>query len=363
MVDSLDRVKEIMVMKEMAEPRKAYFLERGQYDMPGEQVFPNTPKGIFAFPDSLPKNRLGLSKWLTHKDHPLTARVAVNRYWQHIFGTGIVKTSEDFGNQGEIPSHPLLLDWLAINFIESGWDVKALHKLMVMSTTYQRSSLANAALLEKDKDNRLLARGPSKRLSGEMLRNNALVASGLMNPKIGGKSVKPYQPKGLWKINGATYKEDQGEKLYRKSMYTLWKRSVPHPTMATFDAPERSFCTVRRQATNTPLQALVLLNDPTYVEASRVLGHSMLSHPDVETAIAIIFRKITGRKIKDKELNVLVSLRREEYEKFTANKQKTQGWLTSGAFRVSENQDQALIAANAVVASTILNSDATITKR
>lgn len=363
MVDSIDRVKEIMVMKEMAKPRETYVLERGQYDIYGERVYPNTPNRIFAFPDSLPKNRLGLAKWITHKDHPLTARVVVNRYWQNIFGTGIVRTSEDFGNQGEMPSHPVLLDWLAVEFIQSGWDVKALHKLMVMSNTYQQSSLASDVLLERDKENRLLARGPSERLTGEMLRNNALAASGLMNYTIGGKSVKPYQPTGLWKINGASYEEDKGEKLYRKSMYTIWKRSVPHPTIATFDAPERSFCAVRRQATNTPLQALVMLNDPTYVEASRVLGHSMLSYSDTKEAIAAVFKKLTGRNILKEELGILLDLQKEEYGKFKLNKQKTIGWLNTGEFRISNSDDGALVAANAVVASTIMNSDATITKR
>lgn len=363
MVDSMDGVQEIMVMKEMAEPRETYVLERGQYDALGELVYPNTPEKIFAFPDRLPKNRLGLAQWLTHEDHPLTARVAVNRYWQNIFGTGLVRTSEDFGNQGEIPSHPALLDWLAIEFIESGWDVKALHKLMIMSNAYQQSSLASVALLERDKENRLLARGPSERLTGEMLRNNALAASGLMNYTIGGKSVKPYQPKGLWKINGATYQEDKGEKLYRKSMYTLWKRSVPHPTMATFDTPERSFCAVRRQETNTPLQALVMLNDPTYVEASRVLGNSILTYTDPKEGISNIFKKLTGRNILEKELQLLVEMQKNEYKKFRANISKAQGWLNSGEFRVSHQEDAALIAANAVVASTIMNSDATITKR
>jgi len=362
-VDTMERVKEIMVMKEMPEPRETFVLERGQYDTYAERVYPNTPEKIFPFPDSLPKNRLGLGQWITHKDNPLTARVAVNRYWQHLFGTGIVRTTEDFGNQGEMPTHPALLDWLAVTFVESGWDVKALHKLMVMSNTYRRSSLASDELMEIDRDNRLLARGPSKRLTGEMLRNNALAASGLLNNAIGGPSVKPYQPEGLWKINGAAYEEDKGEKLYRKSMYTIWKRSVPHPTIATFDAPERSFCAVRRQETNTPLQALVMLNDPTYVEASRVLGNSMLTYSDPKQGIADIFRRLTGRTITPGELQLLAELREAEYRKFKKNNSKTEGWLNSGEFRISNLEDGALVAANAVVASTILNSDATITKR
>lgn len=362
-VDSLDRIQEIMVMKEMEKSRETFVLERGQYDVNGERVYPNTPEKIFAFPDSLPKNRLGLAEWVTNKKNPLTARVAVNRYWKNIFGTGIVRTVEDFGNQGELPSHPALLDWLAIQFMESGWDVKALHKLMVMSNTYRQSSLASVDLLSMDQKNRLLARGPSKRLTGEMLRNNVLAASGLLNRKIGGKSVRPYQPAGLWKINGAVYEEDKGEKLYRRSMYTIWKRSVPHPTIATFDAPERSYCAVRRQDTNTPLQALVLMNDPTYVEASRVLGHNMLQYTDPKVAIADTFKKLTGRTVKDEELRLLVDLQTKEYEEFKKNKSKTEGWLNTGEFKISNENDEALIAANAVVASTIINSDAAITKR
>ena len=362
-VDSMDRIQEIMVMKEMEKPRETFVLERGQYDMYGERVYPNTPNKIFAFPDSLPKNRLGLAKWITNKKNPLTARVAVNRYWKNMFGIGIVRTVEDFGNQGELPSHPALLDWLAIQFMESGWDVKALHKLMVMSNTYRQSSKASEALLVRDKKNRLLARGPSKRLTGEMLRNNALAASELLNRKIGGKSVKPYQPPGLWKINGANYEEDKGEKLYRRGMYTIWKRSVPHPTIATFDAPERSFSAVRRQETNTPLQALVLMNDPTYVEASRVLGYKMLEYADIKSAIADTFKKLTGRTIENQELTLLADLQLKEYAKFKNNTSKTEGWLHTGEFKISNVNDKALVAANAVIASTIINSDAAITKR
>lgn len=361
--DSAEAVQEIMVMKEMEEPRESFVLERGLYDQYGEQVYPNTPSKIFAFPDSLQKNRLGLAQWVTSKDNPLFARVTVNRYWKNIFGTGIVRTVEDFGNQGELPSHPALLDWLALEFMESGWDVKQLHKRMVMSNTYRQSSLASEELLSMDKANRLLARGPSGRLTGEMLRNNALLASGLLNRKIGGKSVKPYQPAGLWKINGAAYEEDSGEKLYRKSMYTIWKRSVPHPTIATFDAPERSFCAVRRQETNTPLQALVLMNDPTYIEASRVMGYHMLQYSDPEEAIADTFKKLTGRSIEEAELRLLADLRREEYDKFKTHGHKTEGWLNTGEFKITDTHDEALIAANAVVASTIINSDAAITKR
>ncbi len=362
-VDSIEPIKEIMVMKEMEKPRQAYVLDRGQYDSPTDSVFPDTPERIFAFPDSLPKNRIGLSKWIMHPDNPLTARVTVNRYWQNIFGRGIVKTSEDFGNQGELPSHPKLLDWLAIEFIESGWDIKKLHKLIMMSNTYQQNSIASEALLSIDKENKLLARGPSKRLSGEMLRDNALFASGLLSKKIGGKSVSPYQPPGLWKVNGDTYHVGAGEELYRRSMYTIWKRTVPHPTIATFDAPTRDLCTTRRQETNTPLQALVLLNDPTFIEASRVLGKKMTTYKDLNESISKAFRKLTGRAINTNELEVLKNLHNSELEKFRKNEAKALGWISLGEHQLVQNDDKALIAANAVIASTIINSDAFITKR
>ncbi|MCF7567644.1 DUF1553 domain-containing protein [Sabulilitoribacter arenilitoris] len=362
-VDSVEQIQEVMVMKEKKEPTQSYILERGIYDAYGEAVFPNVPEKLMPMPKDYPKNRLGFAKWLFHKDHPLTARVAVNRFWQHYFGNGLVKTSEDFGNQGEMPTHPELLDWLSLHFMESGWDVKALQKLIVMSNTYQQSSVVSKQLYEIDKENRLLARGPSKRLSGEMLRDNVLAGSGLLNKKIGGESVKPYQPDGLWRVNNASYKQDKGDKLYRRSMYTIWKRSVPHPTISTFDTPSRSVCTIRRQETNTPLQALVMLNDPTFIEASKVIGEKMLSYSNTKEAISWVFRQLTGRQIKPKEIAILVELQKEEYQKFQSNKSKIKGWINAGAYQIKKNKDLALIAANAVVASTIMNSDATITKR
>ncbi len=362
-VDSVENIQEIMVMKETKEPVQTYILERGVYDAKGKKVFPNIPERILPMPEDYPKNRLGFAKWLFDEKNPLTARVAVNRIWQHYFGTGLVKTSEDFGNQGEMPSHPELLDWLSLNFIKTGWDVKGLQKLILMSNTYQQSSIASPEMYANDSENRLLARGPSKRLTGEMLRDNALSCSGLLNTKIGGESVKPYQPEGLWKVNNANYTQDKGEDLYRRSMYTIWKRSVPHPTIATFDTPSRSVCTSRRQETNTPLQALVLLNDPTYIEAARVLGKKMLDYSDPKEGISTVFRQLTGRKIKASELEILLQLQKNEHKKFANNLSKTKGWINSGEFRIASTDDVALIASNAVVASTIMNSDATITKR
>ena len=362
-VDSVEKIKEVMVMEETPDPVQSYILDRGVYNARGEEVYPNTPKAILPMPEDYPKNRLGFAKWLFHEDHPLTARVAVNRFWQHYFGYGLVKTSEDFGNQGEMPSHPELLDWLALEFRDSGWDVKAFQKLIVMSHTYQQSSMVSEELMGMDSDNRLLARGPSKRLSGEMLRDNALASSGLLNKTIGGESVSPYQPEGLWRVNNATYRQDTGDNLYRRSMYTIWKRSVPHPTLATFDAPARDVCTIQRQETNTPLQALVLLNDPTYIEASRVLGKRMSDTADLKLAISNVFRQLTGRKIKEDELQLLLDLQENEYKKFAANLERTKGWLNTGEFKLDNGDDKALVAANAVVANTIMNADACITKR
>ena len=363
LADSTEPIQELMIMRESALQKPAYLLERGNYDAPGQRVYPNTPERIFAFPKNLPKNRYGLAQWLTHPDNPLTARVAVNRYWQMFFGTGLVKTTEDFGNQGELPSHPELLDWLAVSFRQSGWNVKQLVRAIVMSATYRQSSHATKTLYERDPHNRLLARGPAGRLSAEMLRDNALAASGLINLHVGGKSIKPYQPDGLWRINGATYLPDTGANVYKRSLYVLIKRSVPNPTLGTFDAPARSFCTVRRQKTSTPLQALVTLNDPTFVEAARVLGEAMTREKDPNSAIVQTYRKLTGRRPSTQEVALLAHLQATEYARFRKTPAKAQGWLTTGQYRVSPTLDPAQVAAHTVVASTIMNSDATLTKR
>jgi len=363
LADSLKDVQEYMIMQEMPEPRQAYLLKRGNYNELGEEVFPNTPESILPFAKELPRNRYGLAQWLTHPEHPLTARVAVNRYWQNFFGTGLVKTSEDFGNQGEMPSHPELLDWLAVTFRESGWDVKKLCKLIAMSATYRQDSKVSASIRERDPENRLLSHGPSVRLSAEMIRDNALLASGLLNKKIGGKSVKPYQPDGLWEINNTSYKADTGDAVYRRSLYVLIKRSVPNPTLATFDATSRSYCVSRRQQTNTPLQALVTMNDPTYVEATKVIGEQIALSDNPAHAIIDAYRKLTGLTPSQKELDLLKQLQDSELKKFREDKSKTRGLLKAGQYQVNNNLDPALVAANAVVASVILNSDATLMKR
>lgn len=359
----LDTIKEIMVMQEMEEARPSYILERGQYDVPGERVYPNTPEKLLEMPEDYPQNRLGLTQWLLHPDHPTTARVIVNRYWQQFFGRGLVKTAEDFGNQGELPSHPELLDWLAVNFRTGGWDIKQTIKLIVMSSTYRQSSKASAEQMEADPQNIFLTRGPSMRLSAEMLRDNVLAASGLLSTKIGGPSVKPYQPVGLWRINGTRYQADTGEKLYRRSLYTFWKRTIPHPTQATFDAPSRANCSVRRQKTSTPLQALVLLNDPIFVEAAKVIGQQIALRDDTVSGIQSAFRNLTGRKATAAEVTLLQELQQQELQKFKQYPDKLAGWIKAGEYIIDQDLDPALIAANAVVASTIINADASIVKR
>lgn len=363
LADTLRGVRQIMVMEEMPVPKTTRLLLRGQYDQPGPIVKPNTPIDILSFPASLPKNRLGLAQWLTHADHPLTSRVAVNRIWQHFFGQGLVKTSEDFGNQGALPSHPALLDWLAVAFRESGWNQKQLVKLVVTSATYKQDAYASPALRELDPDNKILARGPTNRLTAEMMRDNVLTASGLINKKIGGKSFRPYQPEGLWEINSASYTADSTNELYRRSLYIIAKRTVPNPTMSMFDASERASCMSRRQKTNTPLQALVMMNDPGFLEAAKVMGESMSLESDINKAITLAYRKLTGKSPSSKELSLLRSLQKVELDKFTAKPDRAIGWLSSGIYTIQHASDKAVVAANAVVASTIMNSDACITKR
>lgn len=361
--DSVEGVQEVMIMQEREDKRPTYILERGEYNAHGDEVFPKTPENILPMPEDLPKNRLGLAQWVISSENPLTARVAVNRFWQNFFGRGLVATSGDFGNQGEMPSHPELLDWLGLQFLESNWDVKAMQKLIVMSATYRQESLPRIDLEEIDPDNVLLARGPFTRMPGEMIRDNALFASGLLDLSIGGKSVYPYQPEGLWQVNGAIYNKGTGKELYRRSLYTIWKRSVHHPIMSIFDAPDRSESVVHRQETNTPLQALTLLNDPTFVEASKVLGAQMAAAPELEKAIQQAYMKLTGRKPKPKELEILMRLRDIEYRKFTEDKKRLTGWLAAGEYKIKKSLDPYQVAANAVVVSAIINSDAAITKR
>lgn len=360
--DSLENIPELMIMRE-SKPKQAYILARGNYDSPTQKVFPNTPEKILPFPKNLPKNRLGLAQWLTQKDNPLTARVAVNRLWQQIFGVGLVKTSEDFGNQGELPANLKLLDYLAVYFQENNWDIKKIMKLMVMSATYRQSSIFTKELYQKDPENRLLARGPANRLTAEMIRDNALFAAGILKNEIGGKSIKPYQPAGLWEINNTSYIPDSTNDVYKRSMYIVAKRSVMNPTLATFDGSSRSYCETRRQKTNTPLQALVTQNDPTFLEASKILGEQMAKENNVKQSIINTYRKLTGKTPTEKELNILIDFQNKQVQKFSTNKSKIIGWQNAGFYKLDKSIDPIKIIANANVASLIMNSDASLIKR
>jgi hypothetical protein len=303
-----------MVMEELPQPRRAFVLIRGNYDAHGDEVFGTAPELIAPWPVDAPRNRLGLARWLTQPKQPLTARVVVNRFWAQVFGTGLVKTLEDFGSQGEYPSHPELLDWLAHRFVTSGWDVKSLMRDLVLSATYRQSSRVDPALLGRDPENRLLARAPRLRLPAEFLRDQALALSGLLREHVGGPSVFPYQPPGLYDgvVVGADYpgtkwKESTGDDLFRRSLYTFWKRTVPHPVMLTFDAPDREVCIVRRSRTNTPLQALALMNEPAFDEAARRLGDRLQAEggPTDEARLRWGFRLVTARDPAPEELREL----------------------------------------------------------
>lgn len=328
MPDSIKEVK-LMVMRDNEKKRKTYILKRGVYDAPSEEVFVGTPKIVLPFLEEFPKNRLGLANWFFDERNALTARVAVNRMWQQIFGNGIVSTTADFGNQGALPTHPELLDWLAVTFREEGWDMKKMIKRMLLSSTYQQSSKATPSLLEIDPDNIYLARSSRNKLTAEMIRDNSLKASGLLVDKIGGPSVKPYQPEGIWAETtsgqGLTkYYMDKGENQYRRSLYTFWKRTVPPPSMITFDAASRDLCSVQRQKTSTPLQALVMLNDPQLIEAAQAMAFSVLEKKNLseEDKIITIFRKLTSRFPDTIEKEKLTSFLREAERDFDKTKEE-----------------------------------------
>ncbi len=361
-----------MVMQELPAPRPAHVLTRGNYAAPGERVEPGVPEALLApWPAGAPRNRLGLAQWLTQRDHPLTARVVVNRFWAQLFGTGLVKTLEDFGSQSEWPSHPELLDWLARDFVDGGWDVKAFFKRAVLSATYRQSSAVSPALLARDPENRLLARGPRVRLPAELIRDQALAVSGLLAPRIGGPSVFPYQPEKLYEgivvgtaYPGTTWTPSAGDDLHRRSLYTFWKRTVPHPAMITFDAPDREFCIVRRSRTNTPLQALVLWNEPGLLEAARHLGARMLREggDDDRARVAFAFRLATARRPRPEETRVLAAALARLRIDFSTTPADAAALLRIGASAVDASLPPAELAAAASVASMILSLDETITK-
>ncbi len=359
-----------MIMKDLPNPRKSFVLNRGQYNQPTDEVQPGVPAVFPTLPKNSPPNRLGFAQWLVDPTHPLTARVAVNRYWQRLFGTGMVKTAEDFGIQGELPSHPLLLDWLAIRFRESGWDIKEIHRLILQSATYRQASSSHPESFRTDPGNRLLSRGPRMRLDGEEIRDAALLASGLLSRQIGGKSVYPYQPAGLWlELNNRpglskTYPQGTGNDLVRRSIYTFWKRTVPSPMLKTFDAPEREFCTTRRSKTNTPLQALLLLNGKQFVEAARYLGERMIQRGGVklENQIRFGFRLTTSRMPSSSELALLLDTYRSELQRYSENPEAANKLLTVGDLPANLKISRAKMAAMTEVARLLLNLDEAISK-
>jgi hypothetical protein len=363
-------IETVMVMKESDKPRDTYLLGRGDYRNHTEKVTAGVPSTMPPLPAGVPANRLSLAEWLTSPEHPLTARVAVNRFWQMYFGQGIVKTSEDFGSQGEAPTHPELLDWLATEYIQSGWNTKALQKQILLSAAYRQSSQSTPAMRERDPENRLLARGPRFRLPAEMIRDTMLASSGLLNAKIGGPSVLPYQPPGLWEdlafgaeFTAQVYQQSHGDDLYRRSMYTFWKRTMPPSTLSTFDAPDREKCTARRAVTNTPLQALALLNDTTYVEAARALATRVMREAGTNPAKRIdrAFILALARPPAANEAKIVADLARQKLVDYRKSPEEARKLISVGESKVSA-ADPAELAAWTMAMSVILNLDETITK-
>jgi hypothetical protein len=360
-------VPEIMVMEEMHPPRQTHLLKRGAYDTLGDVVTRDTPASLPPFPANQPRNRLGLARWLTSPQHPLAARVVVNRIWRMHFGRGIVATPEDFGSQGKLPTHPALLDWLTDRFVKEGWDVKALHRRIVLSATFRQSSVVTADAAARDPENQLLSRWPKTRLLAEQIRDSALAASGLLNRTIGGPSVKPYQPAGLWEQSGTgkTYTQDTGLKLYRRSLYTFWKRTAPPPSMSAFDAVTREVCVARRDATVTPLQSLVLLNDPQFIEASRTLAQHLLArYPrDARARHRRAFRTLIGRPPDDREADILARMFEEQQQLFARHPGDALKYVNVGdsapdsALARAELAALAALAATTAVVSAMINFD------
>ncbi len=364
-----------MVMQELPKPRDTFMLIRGEYNKKGAKVSAGVPAFLPPLPKDAPNNRLGLARWLTDPAHPLMSRVIVNRYWQLFFGTGLVKTVEDFGAQGEAPSHPELLDWLAVEFSSgaSPWSVRDLVRMIVTSSTYRQSSMVTKEHLARDAENRLLARGPRFRLQAEFIRDQALALSGLLNREIGGASVSPYQPAGLWQELAARqdsknwsaqfFVQSHGKDLYRRTMYTFWKRTSPPPQLVTFDAPDREVCTVRRSRTNTPLQALVLMNDPTYVEASRKFAERIMQKEKTPAArLALAFRLATARQPTERETAILKRVLDKQLQTYQENPKAAEALLRVGESPRDEALSAAELAAYTIVASVILNLDEVVTK-
>jgi hypothetical protein len=365
-----DAIPTTMVMEELQDSRLTYLLERGQYDQPdkSEPLTPDVPAALPPLPIDAPRNRLGLARWIVNRDNPLAARVAVNRIWQQFFGTGLVKTSENFGIQSEPPSHPEMLDWLAVELMESNWDLQHIQRLIVTSYVYQQSADVGPELYELDPENRLLARGPRYRLSAEGIRDHVLAVSGLMTPKVGGPSVMPYQPEGLWEelAGGAfeVYTQGHGDDLYRRSLYMYRKRTVPHPSMSTFDAPSWEICQVKRARTNTPLQALALLNDVVYVEAARKLAERALIEGGAtpKDRLTFAFRLATSRKPTRKELSTLTTGVQRYLAQYRGAPESAEQLLAHGESPRAKQLEPAVLASYTAVVSVILNMDESISK-
>lgn len=357
------------VMQEKSTSPEAYVLFRGEYDKRRDRVEPDTPDALPPMPPDLPRNRLGFARWLLLPEHPLTARVTVNRFWQEVFGTGLVRTSGDFGVAGELPSHPELLDWLAVEFRESGWNVQHMYRLMVTSSTYRQAAVTTPEKLEKDPQNRLLSRGPRFRMDGEMVRDYALAVSGLLSRRIGGPSVKPYQPPGVWEAvamigsNTRDYRRDSGESLYRRSMYTFWKRSAPPASLEIFNAPSREVCTVRRERTNTPLQALVTLNDDQFVEAARHLAQRvLLSTTDENLRLNLLGRRVLVRPFRQEELAIVQQSLHDLLAYYRQHPEDAQKLVTVGESKADPTLDVSELAGWTMLANQLLNLDEVLNK-
>ena len=355
-----DDAREIMVMRELPQPKKAYVLWRGEYNQRRDEVFMGTPKALPPLPKGAPNNRFGLAQWLTAKEHPLFARVTVNRFWQQLFGRGIVKTAEDFGAQGSKPSHPALLDWLALEF-QKNWDTKALLKTIVMSETYHQRSVADKKTMTDDPENEWLARGPRFRLPAEMIRDNALAASGLLADNIGGAPVNPYEMTQAFKPVGAS----GGNGVYRRSIYTSWRRTSPPPALLTFDAPRRAVCIARRERTDSPLQALILLNGTQYVEAARVLGEKLYqeTNGDARKMIELGFLRCLSRKPDAREATICRQLYDEQKNLFAAKPDEAAKLLKVGNAKRDDKIPASEAAAATVLAQALLNHDECVVKR